>query len=66
MQRKKKKLCAFVDFKQAFDTVWRNGPWTKMHLSGISGNCFQYIQNIYKGIKSMLKFNGMTTDFLKL
>ena len=46
-----------------FDTVWRNGLWTKMHLhvNGISGNCFQYIQNMYKGNKSILKMNGMTT-----
>ena len=65
MQRKKKLFCAFVDFKQAFDTVWRNGLWTKMHLNGISGKCFQYIQNMYKGIKSMLKMNGMTTDFFR-
>ena len=22
--------CAFVDFKKAFDTVWRIGPWQKL------------------------------------
>ena len=25
----KKKFCAFVDFKKAFDTVWRYGLWIK-------------------------------------
>ena len=28
--RSKKLFCAFVDFKQAFDTVWRDGLWQKM------------------------------------
>ena len=63
LQRKKKLFCAFVDFKQAFDTVWRNGLWTKMHFNGVSGKCLQYIQNMYKGIKSMLKINGMLSEF---
>ena len=63
MQNKKKLFCAFVDFKQAFDTVWREGLWTKMQVCGISGKCFQYIQNMYKGIKSMIKMNGMSTNF---
>ena len=27
---KKKLYCAFIDFKQAFDNVWRNGLWTKL------------------------------------
>lgn len=29
MSRKKKLFCAFKDFKQAFDSVWRNGLWYK-------------------------------------
>ena len=28
--RKTKLYCAFIDFKQAFDQVWRNGLWTKL------------------------------------
>ena len=64
LQRKKKIFCAFVDFKQAFDTVWRTGLWTKMQTNGINGKCFQYIQNMYKGIKSVLKINGMSSEFL--
>ena len=34
-----------------------------MHFNGVSGKCLQYIQNMYKGIKSMLKINGMLSDF---
>ena len=32
-------------------------------VNGVSGKCLQYIQNMYKGIKSMLKINGMLSDF---
>ena len=67
LQRKKKLFSAFVDFKQAFtcNTVWRTGLWspTKMQINGINGKCFQYIQNMYEGIKSMLKINGMSSEF---
>ena len=62
LQRKTKLLCAFLDFKQAFDIVWRTGLWTNMQKNGKNGKCFQYIQNMYKGIKSMLKINGISSE----
>ena len=34
-----------------------------MHFNGVSGKCLQCIQNMYKGIKPMLKINGMLSDF---
>ena len=34
---KKKLFCAFIDFKQAFDTIWRDGLWSKLLKSGING-----------------------------
>lgn len=49
---KKKLYCCFVDFKQAFDTVWRNGLWTKLLKNQINGKCFHVIYNLYKDIKS--------------
>lgn len=48
--RKKKLFCAFVDFKQAFDTVWRNGLWYKLLDNGIGGKCYAFIRNMYKGM----------------
>lgn len=61
--RKKKLFCAFVDFKQAFDTVWRNGLWYKLLDNGIGGKCYAFIRNMYKGIKSKICMNGMSSDF---
>ena len=63
MSKKKKLFCAFIDFKQAFDTVWRSGLWNKLIKNGIKGKCFTYIRNMYIGIKSTIKISGMSSDF---
>jgi hypothetical protein len=63
LSSKKKLFCAFVDFKQAFDTVWRNGLWYKMLENGIKGKCYTFIRNMYRGIKSKISMNGMSSDF---
>ena len=33
----KKLYCTFIDFKKAFDTVWRLGLWQKLIKNNISG-----------------------------
>jgi hypothetical protein len=33
----KKLFCSFIDFKSAFDTVWRIGLWQKMQKSNVQG-----------------------------
>ena len=63
LSNRKKLFCAFIDFKQAFDTVWRDGLWYKLIKSGINGKCFDYIRNMYEGIKSLIRMNGRTTEF---
>ncbi|MEW8547414.1 MAG: reverse transcriptase family protein, partial [Candidatus Thiodiazotropha sp.] len=51
---KSKLYCAFIDFKQAFDTVWRNGLWQKLLNTKINGKCFNFIRNMYSDIKSRI------------
>ena len=53
----KKLCCAFVDFKKAFDTVWRIGLWQKLIKNKIGGKMFRVILNLYTDIKSCVK-NG--------
>lgn len=38
----KKPFCSFVDFKKAFETVWRNGLWRTLIKNGINGKWFHY------------------------
>ena len=43
---KKKLYCFFVDFKKAFDTVWRAGLWVKVLNSNSTGKCLNVIYNL--------------------
>ena len=48
----------FIDFSQAFDSVWRSGLWHKMMTYNINGKFFTVIFNMYQNIKSRIKHNG--------
>ena len=41
---KNKLFCCFIDFKQAFATVWRQGLWYKLKEYNINGKCFNIIK----------------------
>ena len=38
--QKKKLFCVFIDFSQAFDSVWRVGLWQKLLNTGVNGKFF--------------------------
>lgn len=57
-----KLYCCFVDFKQAFDTVWRVGLWHKLRLNGFKGKCYNLIKNLYEDIKSKVSTREGNTD----
>lgn len=61
--QKKKLYCAFIDFSQAFDSVWRVGLWKKLLSNSINGKFFQVVHNMYKGIKSSISLNGENSPF---
>ena len=60
----KKLFCVFVDFKSAFDTVWRIGLWQKLQKFNIRGKIFTVIYNMYQNIKSCVKKGKDYSDFL--
>lgn len=62
-KRKMKLFCAFIDFSQAFDTVWRAGLWSKLLNSNINGKVYQVIYNMYSNIKSCISLNGNFSNF---
>ena len=59
----KKLYCTFVDFRKAFDTIWRTGLWQKLRNCEIKGKCFKVIFNMYNGIKSCVQYNGEQSEF---
>lgn len=44
---KKKMYCAFIDFKQAFDTIWRPGLWKKLLTYNINGKILKVIKSMH-------------------
>lgn len=60
---RKKLFCAFIDFKSAFDKVWRNGLWMKLLNNNISGKCYRFIVNMYHNTKSRISVNGTYSDY---
>ena len=52
----------FVDFKSAFDTVWRNALFYKLIKHGVGGNFLKLLQNMYNSVSYRVKVNGGITD----
>ena len=61
--RKDNLHCCFIDFKQAFDTVWRDQLWQKLAKHHINGKCLTLLQNMYKNIKSNVTVNNNSSAF---
>ena len=49
--QKKKLYCMFVDCKQAFDRVWRDGLFAKLYSFRINRKCLNVIKSIYENSK---------------
>ena len=45
---KRKLYCAFVDFRKAFDLVYRNGIWHKLISNGVSSKMAHMLKAIYE------------------
>ena len=59
-----KLYACFVDFRKAFDSVWRNGLFYKLLSSGIGGNFFKIIKSMYSNVRYCVKTpNGLSPYF---
>ena len=62
-QNKKLYLC-FVDFKKAYDTVWRIGLLSKLQSYRISNRFINLLYSMYSKTKSSVQLqNGLTETF---
>ena len=61
---KKKLYCAFIDFRKAFDMVYRNGILYKLLNAGVSSTTVNILKAIYNSVKSCVKVNGNLTEIL--
>ena len=63
-EENKKLYCAFIDFKKAFDTVYRNGLWFKLLENGASTKIVKMLRKMYENVKCCVRANGdLTASF---
>ena len=55
----------FIDFKKAFDRVWRAALWTTMHKYNIGANLITIIKSLYEKATSSVLYNGNTGDWFR-
>ena len=55
----------FVDFKSAFDTVWRNAMLYKLLKMGIGGNFLGVIESMYQDVLYCVKIEGYISETIK-
>ena len=62
--RKEKLFVCFVDFRKAFDKVWRNGLFVKLLRMGITGKFYNILKIMYQSTKSKVKLpKGLSPSF---
>ena len=56
----------FHRFCKAFDSVWRNGLFSKLQSSGIGSKNIKIIRGMYTDTKSSLKMTEDITDYFTI
>lgn len=59
----KKLFCSFIDFRSAFDTVWRAGLWQKMLQYNTQGKILRVIHNMYQNIQTCIRMGKDISAF---
>ena len=61
LRQKRKLYCCFVDFRKAYDSVWREGLMVKLRRLGVGGKFYQLIKDMYSKTSSSVKLQTGTT-----
>lgn len=56
----------FVDFKSAFDSVWRDGLWWKMREYGVEGKLWRTVMEWYRDSSAIIDWDGVTTGWVEV
>jgi hypothetical protein len=58
-------LC-FIDFAQAYDSIWRKAAWKVTKQYGIHKKIIRMIESIYSTVSSCIRIEGEETDFFEI
>ena len=56
----------FIDFKSAFDTIWRKALWKMMISFGIDEKIVRIIENLYKDTECAVVIDGNITQWFSV
>ena len=56
----------FIDFKSAFDTVWRKALWKMLRAIGVNSSIVNMIENMYNKTTCAVIVNGYMTDWFEV
>ena len=56
----------FIDFKSAFDTVWREALWKMLLAIGVSTNIVNIVKTMYDNTTCSVIVNGRLTEWFKV
>ena len=61
--KRKPTITCFIDFKKAYDSVWREGPFYKLLLCGCSKSFLKCFLGMYSSVRYSVKLEDGTTPF---
>ena len=60
-ERKRPTYVAFLDVRSAYDRVWRNGLWVRLHQSGVRGKVWRMLRAMYQRVRRAVLVDGQRT-----
>ena len=59
-------VMCFIDFAQAYDSIWRKGAWKLMRNYGINAKILRLIENLYSTVLACIRIDGEETEWFKI
>ena len=56
----------FIDFKSAFDTIWREAMWKMLLKTGVPSKIVTIIKNIYEDTQCAIMIEGHITEWFQV
>jgi len=56
----------FVDFKSAFDSIWREALWKMLRAIGVNNKIVNVIEHMYNKTLCSVEINGYRTEWFKV
>ena len=59
-------IICFIDFAQAYDSIWREGAWRILGKYGIQAKLLRMIENLYSTVSACIRIEGEETEWFQI